>query len=129
IASGSSSSSPFFFQGTVAGTVTVSAAAAALSGTSQMESVVAGPPAGLEISTAPQIVQARACSSALTLTFRDAFGNAAPVASATTVPLSSSPASGPVLSGAATCSAALAAASFPAGASSATVFFSGRTGG
>lgn len=122
-------SASFYFRGTTAGGVTVSATTASVGSALQGETIAPGPPASLEISTAPQTVLARACSGAVTLTFRDAYGNAAPVASATTVPLSSSPASGPSFYGGATCASAIGAATFPAGASSATVFFRGRTGG
>jgi len=119
----------FSFGGTTAGGVTVSATTTSLGSASQTEAILAGPPASLEISTAPQTVLARDCSGALTLTFRDIYGNAAPVASATAVPLSSGSVSGPSFSGNAGCASVIGAATFPSGASSATVFFRGRTGG
>jgi len=123
------SSAVLDFRGTSAGPIAITGSSPLFGSAGQVEIIVPGSPASLEISTASQTVLARACSSAVTLTFRDAYGNAAPVASATTVPLASAPASGPVFSGDATCGTAIAAASFPGGASSATVYFSGRTGG
>lgn len=123
------SSAVFYFRGTAAGVTTITGSSPLFGSAFQVEMIAPGPPASLEISTPSQTVLARACSSAVTLTFRDAYGNAAPVASSTTVPLSSAPASGPVFFGDATCGTAIAAATFPAGASGATVFFSGRTGG
>ncbi|HEY8207567.1 MAG TPA: hypothetical protein VIG99_08805 [Myxococcaceae bacterium] len=126
---GGSSTATFYFRGTAAGGVSATAAATGFSNASQSETINPGPPASLEISTAAQTILARACSSVVTLTFRDAFGNAAPVSVATFVPLSSTPAGGPSFFSDSSCANAIGSAPFAASTSASSFYFRGRTGG
>jgi len=89
IAAGASSRS-FLFKSTVAGTPTLTASSPGLLDATQVETIVAGPPASLSFTSAPKNQLAGACSSNVVVQTRDTFGNDAYVASPLTVTLSSS---------------------------------------
>ncbi len=121
----------FWFGGTLAGPVTVTAAAAGLpTPASQVETIGPAAPVQLVFTTAPQTRAAGACSSAATVEARDAYGNVAPVAAATAVALSAAPGAGFQLFDAAGCGGApVASVDLPAGASAATFWFRGTAAG
>jgi hypothetical protein len=125
------SSTTFWFRGTAAGSVTVTASGAGIpTAATQGETLTPAAPDRLVFTTSAQTVTAGSCSALATVEARDAFGNVAPVAALTSVALSASPAAGFAFFGAAGCGGApVASASIAAGASSATFWFRGTAAG
>ncbi|MHB8875916.1 MAG: PKD domain-containing protein [Myxococcaceae bacterium] len=80
----------FRLRDTRVGGPAVSATATGLTPATQTETIVAGAPARLVFASPPQTVAAGACSGPTVVRIEDAHGNAAPVASATTLSLASS---------------------------------------
>jgi hypothetical protein len=129
--SAGASSATFYFRGTSAGTVAVTASAAGMSpDANQNETITPAAPSQLAFATGSKTVVAGVCSSAAIVQSRDAYGNVSPVASATTVNLSASPSGGFTLYAGGTCAGgSVGSISLPAGASSTTFSFRGTTAG
>ncbi len=119
---GGTSSATFYFRDTRAGTPTLTAAASGLTSGTQVQTINPGPVASLAFVSAAQSLTAGTCSAVATVESRDAFGNVSPVAGATAVTLSSDSPGGTFFSNA-TCGAAIAGVTIPAGASSVGFFF------
>lgn len=115
-----------YFVGEVAANVTMTAVANGFTDASQVASVVPAAPDALVFVTAPQTVEAGACSAALTVERRDAFGNAAASATSAVVDLASSPAIGFDFYADASCANATTNVTIPADQSRATVYFAGE---
>ncbi|HET8541218.1 MAG TPA: hypothetical protein VFL83_15190 [Anaeromyxobacter sp.] len=125
------SAATFWFRGTAAGGVTVTAAGSGIpTPATQGETILPAAPARLVFTTAPQTVTAGSCSAAAAVEVRDAYDNVAPVAAPTSVALSAAPAPGFQLFDAAGCGGApVSSVSLPAAASSATFWFRGTAAG
>jgi hypothetical protein len=119
------SSATFWFRGTRAGTVSLTASAPSLQGDTQSETVVPAPPAAVAFVTTPQTVNAGACSQAVTLEVQDAFGNPSPPGGAA-LDLAAS-AGGFTLFADAACSVPATAAAVAPGATRVSFWFSGTT--
>ncbi|MDP1822248.1 MAG: right-handed parallel beta-helix repeat-containing protein [Archangium sp.] len=126
IAAGLSNTS-FFFRGTLAQPIDVTASSAGLASATQRETLTAGPDAALLFTTPPRIVNAGACSAALTVGVQDAFGNAAPQAAARAVALSAAPGTGFTFYSDAGCTTVVTGLTIGGGASSGTFFVRGTT--
>lgn len=116
------------FKGTRSGPVSLFASTAAVSGASQVETILPGPAASLAFTTAPQVLNAGACSQPATVQVRDAFGNAAPLAQGGPLSLSASPATLGFFADAA-CASPATSAAVGAGSSEATFHFRGTSAG
>jgi hypothetical protein len=92
LAAGSSDAN-FYFRGTKAGSVTVTATAIGFTGNSQTGTINPGSPMLIAL-PGPQTLQANSCSSAVTATLQDAYGN--PTNAAANVQLNLSAGSVPV---------------------------------
>ncbi|MCC7386572.1 MAG: hypothetical protein IT384_32335 [Deltaproteobacteria bacterium] len=84
------SKASFHHSGTLPGSVLITGNSGALGTTTQTTRIIPAPPSALAFVTPPQTLEAGFCSPAVVLESRDAFGNAAPVASDRAVLLSSS---------------------------------------
>src|SRR5206468_2518813 len=85
------SSASFYFKGTLARSVTVTAAGAGLSSPTQVETIAPGSPTALAFTTAGQSVTAGACSAQVAVEAQDALGNPSGVTASTSVALSAAP--------------------------------------
>jgi hypothetical protein len=122
IAAGSTTAS-FFFRGTAPGSVGVTASAAGLASATQAETITPAAPDHLAFTTGAQALAAGACSAAATVQSQDAYGNVAPVATATTVSLSASPPAGFTLYSDSGCTSSVAVVSLAAGTSTVGFWF------
>jgi hypothetical protein len=122
MAAGTSSAS-FYFKGTVAGSVSVTVTAAGLTGATQTEMIVAGPPK-IVILTGPASTQAGVCSTQVTVTLQDAQNNPTTATAATTINLS---ATGKPLTFSPTgaCGSTVSSVSIAVGAGTASFFYRG----
>ncbi len=77
--------------GTIAGTSTLTANAAGLTGGTQALVINAGPPQQLVLGGVPQTLETGECSAQATLLVRDAFGNTVPAGALTAVSLTAVP--------------------------------------
>ena len=125
------SSQTFWFSGTAAGAVTVTATGAGIpTPATQADTVKAAAPDRLVYTSAPQVLAAGACSAGVAVEARDVYGNVAPVAALTSVALAAAPGAGFQFFGTAGCGGApLASVNIAAGASSATFWFRGTAAG
>jgi hypothetical protein len=80
----------FYFDGTTAGTATLTATVGTWTPAMQTATINAGPPTQLVFTTPQRTVAAGSCSAVMTVQARDAFNNPTNVAAATRVNLSSS---------------------------------------
>jgi hypothetical protein len=118
------SSASVWFQATSPGGHTITASAAGFTGASQLETIVAAPPAALVFTTASQTLVAGACSGAVAVEARDAVGNPSGPAMDTPLTLTSSFTGGAVtFSTSPTCSPAATSVVMPAGVANATFYF------
>jgi len=83
-------STSFYYKDALAGSPTITAAAAILDSATQLEAIGPAQPARLAFTSPQQIVNTDACSAVMTVELRDVFDNVAPAQSAVTVNLSSS---------------------------------------
>lgn len=118
----------FYFKGTQVGGPTVTASAGGLASAVQTETITAAAADKLVFTNAPITVGTGVCSSAATLRVRDAFDNDATVAGATTVNLSSNPATLTFYTDAA-CSSSTTSVLIPAGGGTQSFFFKTNTAG
>jgi hypothetical protein len=124
------SSATFWFRGTAAGTVTVTATGAGIpTAATQAETILSVAPDRLVFTSAPQTVTAGSCSSAV-LETRDVQGNPTPAAALTPVALSAAPGTGFAFFDSAGCGGApVSSVDLAAGASSTTFWFRGTAAG
>jgi hypothetical protein len=128
VPSGASAAS-FFFAGSQAGAVVVSAAPSGLAGDAQTEEIRGAAAALLAFKSAPQTLTAGACSAVAPLEIRDGFGNPTTAPGGTTISLAAAPAAGFSFFRDAACMVPAPALPVPAGGSGATLFFSGTAPG
>lgn len=121
------SSGSFYFRGTLAQPIDVTASCAGLTSATQRETLTAGPDAALTFTTPPRSVNAGACSAALIVQVQDAFGNAALQVAARAVALSALPAAGFALYSDLGCTAAVAGLTIGVGTSSGTFYAKGTS--
>jgi hypothetical protein len=119
----------FWFTGTVAGAADVTAGAAGLTPATQTEQIAGAAAARLAFTTAPQTVPAGQCSGVVTVEAQDVFGNPSTQGTALPLALTSDAASGFAFFSDPACSAAVTAATIPAGGSAATFHFAGTAAG
>lgn len=124
---GGASSGSFYFRGTVAQPVDVTASSTGLASATQRETISAGADASLAFTTPPRIVNAGACSAVLNVQVQDAFGNAAPQAAARTVSLSAAPSAGFTFYSDAACATAVTSVTIGASASTGAFYVRGTT--
>jgi len=124
-----SSRATFYFRGTAARSVRLTVSATALQSATQTENIVAAAPTSLVFITSAQILQAGACSARVDLETRDAYGNSSPVPSQTPAALLAQASSGLSFFTEAACSTPTTEAVFAAGATRASFYFKGKTGG
>jgi hypothetical protein len=131
VAAGASTSSPFYFKGTafaLAVVVNVTDPGLTLAAVSQTESVSAGPTYLIYAQgTLPQTLHAGVCSAAVVVETRDDTGELTNVAAAT--PVTIAPQTGMTFYSDSTCTAVVLGPTIAAGASSATFYYKGITGG
>jgi len=119
----------FYFKSTLAGSFTVTAAAAGLTSANQVETITAGPDAALVFTTAPVTLSAGTCSpAAIQVQRQDALGNPTTTGSIT-VALSASPSTGFGFYTAAGCGTSTTSLPINAGSSSISFFIRGTTAG
>lgn len=124
------STTSFYFQGTAAATVHVTASTASpVASASQDEQIDPAPPAVLTYTTAPQILLAGGCSGVVQLESYDAYGNLSGFAAATPVSLSATPGGGFGFFQDSGCTTSITEVSLGAGSSSAQFYFRGVSGG
>ena len=128
LASGTSSRS-FYFIGTRAGNVTITAAAAGFNSAVQIETIAAAPPNRVVFTSASQRITAGTCSAAAVLESRDGYGNVSAPALATPVALSGNPPAGLTFYSNAGCTTAVASVPIAAGATTATFWFKDTAAG
>ncbi len=119
----------FYFAGSAAGSITVTASSPGLTSAAQVQLVTSADPARLAFSTPPRTVASGACSAALTVQLQDALGNPAADVAPRAVDVSLAPAGGGSLYSDATCATAVSTANLAAGASSLSVYLRGGTAG
>ncbi len=107
----------------------LTATALGKSGGSDPFAVSPGPPAAIAFAGASLSVPAGACSPAVVLELRDAYGNAAPAPAAVAVDLQASPAGAVAFFSDAGCAAAASSATVAAGAAQAAFRFTGAAPG
>lgn len=117
----------FFFRGTAAGSVDVSAAAAGWAPAQQPQVIAPAAATALVFTTPARTVSAGGCSANLDAQVRDAFGNPVPQATARTVALTASPPAGFSFFSDPACATATGSATIGVGASSASLFVRGTT--
>ncbi len=119
----------FYFVGTTAGSVTLTASSPGLTPVSQVAQVTSGTPSRLAFSTPPRTVTANGCSAALTVQLQDALGNPAVDVTARTVDFLAAPAPGVAFFSDAACAVPAGAVGLPAGAGSASVYLRATSAG
>lgn len=119
----------FFFDGTAFGSYTVTASAAGLSPSSQVEQIVPPPPDRIAFVTAPQTLIAGACSAAVDLESRDGTGTPRAVSSATPIELTAPSGSGVTFFADAACGSPVSSVSLPPGSSTARFYFRATVSG
>ncbi|MBI3184175.1 MAG: putative metal-binding motif-containing protein [Myxococcales bacterium] len=124
IAAGSSSAN-FYFAGTQAGAVDVTASEATLGSVTQQQTVTPGSPSRLAFTSGAQAVPAGGCSALVGIRSEDNLGNPSPVGAATTVSLTSSAASGFVFFSDPGCTASIGSVTIPLGGTAASFYFKG----
>ncbi|MGC4119799.1 MAG: DUF2341 domain-containing protein [Myxococcales bacterium] len=123
------STASFYFKGTAAGTVQVTATRTGWTAATQNETITAAAPAQLAFITAERSVASGACSPVATVQSRDIYGNPSPAVAAQTVALAASPAAGFTLYSNAACTTVAGTVPLAAGASTASFYFRGTTTG
>jgi hypothetical protein len=125
------STASFWYRGTVAGIVTVTADGAGIpTVATQDQTVQPGAADRLVFVTAPQTVAAGTCSGVATVQAEDAYGNVSPAAADTAVSLSASPASGFAFHAAEGCGGGpVGSVTMPSGQSTASFWFEGTAAG
>lgn len=118
----------FFFTDPVAGAPTLTARVAGLADATQRATINRGPAARLAFLTPPQSPVAGTCSGVLTAQVQDATGNAVPVASVTSVALSTGTPTGALYADAA-CTRAATQVNIAAGGSTAAFYFKDTSAG
>ena len=98
-------------------------------GISDLFPVQAGPAVAIAFASAPVTAAAGACSPAVSLELRDAYGNAATAAAAVDVQLQSSPPGSLVFYASAACASAVTSATISTGASGTNMYFKGAAAG
>lgn len=124
-----SSRATFYFRGTVARSYRLTVSATGLGAVQQTEFIVAGAPASLVFGSTTQTVQAGACSSRADVDLRDAYGNVSTASSPTSATLLAGESSGLTFFTDSACGNATSNAVFAAGATRASFYFKGKTGG
>jgi hypothetical protein len=127
-----SNSATFFFRGTLAGSIVVTASNPSLASGTQTETITAAVATQLAILPPAQSLSAGSCSSTATIQSQDTFGNPSAVASDSVVNLSASPATGfAFYASAGSCAAGTptTSVSIASGASTATFVYKGTTAG
>ncbi len=120
------STSIVYFRGVNAGAVTVTAASLGLQSGVQTENLTAGPASRLTFTSAPQTVQAGACSGAVDVGLLDSLGNPATASMAQTVTLA---AAGLAFFSDASCATAASTFDLMPGAASGRLYFRGTAAG
>ncbi|HVE82945.1 MAG TPA: SBBP repeat-containing protein, partial [Myxococcales bacterium] len=123
-----SSNSGFYFKGTVAGSYTVTAAAAGLTSVNQTETITALAASALSFTTSAQTVNAGSCSAVATVQRQDSFGN--PVTSGSnTVNLTVNPTTGFTFYSDPACGTVSTSFTIGAGSSTGNFYFKGTASG
>lgn len=115
----------FYFSGSQAGAVQVTAQVAVLSSATQVELIVPNVAEVLAFASSPQTVTAGDCSQPLTIQTRDAFANGTNVTSDLTVTLFASPSAGFTFYSDAGCTNAVTDVTVAAGTSEVDLYFAG----
>jgi hypothetical protein len=116
----------FHFRGDVAGTATVSANANGLSGASQAEEIIAGPPTTLAFVSPAQTRGVNDCSAAVVVEARDAFGNASAPQADESITVTTNPTGRAQLFADPDCAREATAVTMPGGQARANVYFLGE---
>ncbi|MCC6335805.1 MAG: hypothetical protein IT380_17650 [Myxococcales bacterium] len=119
----------FYFRGTVAGPVAVTASSAGLLSAQQTHTISPATAAALVFTTPARSVTAGGCSANLDVQVRDTFGNPVPQGAARAVNLSAAPAAGFTFYSDAACGSATTSVAVGAGASSAAFYVRGTGAG
>ncbi len=124
-----SSTTTFNFQGTAAGSVTMTADSSLAPDPTQLANIGVGPASQLVFVTNPQTKTVNICSAAVTLETHDTGGNVANVMSALPVNLAASPPTNFSFYSDPGCTTAVTQVSVPMGGTQATFYFKGTTAG
>ncbi|MEW5737941.1 MAG: hypothetical protein AB1938_03390 [Myxococcota bacterium] len=119
----------FYFRGTAAGLVAVTASATGLASAQQSETITPAAAAALAFLTPARTVTAGGCSANLDVQVRDGFGNAVPQGAARTVNLSAMPSAGFTFYSDAACGTAATSVTIGAGASTVSFYVRGTSAG
>lgn len=125
---GSEDSTPFFFQGQIAGTVTLRASATGLTTVNQSVQILPGAGNRLVFLSTPRTAVARSCSQVVQFQSQDALGNPAQVTAATQVMLQAS-ATGFKFYSDTGCTNEVASVTLAAGTSTGSFYFKGTQAG
>jgi hypothetical protein len=119
----------FYFRGNTVGISPIDVSATGLADASQDEIIRAGPPTAVAFVSPAQTVPAGVCSAAVVLEARNALGTATIFTSPTAAGVTVAPAGGLTLFSDAACTSTITDATFAAGATRASFYFKGKTGG
>jgi hypothetical protein len=119
----------FYFQGQIAGNVTITASAMGLAQDSKSVQLLAGTGNRLVFTTPGRTAMAGTCSQEVQLQSQDAQGNPAPVTVPTAVSLAASPATGFTFYSNSNCTTAVTSINLAAGTSSGSFYFRGTNAG
>lgn len=119
----------FYFQGQIAGDVTINATATGLTQDSKIAQVVPGPGNRLVFTSPARIATAGVCSAVVQFQSQDAQGNAAPVTAATAITLMASPATSFRFFSDSSCTDEVASVTLATSASSGSFYFMGTRSG
>ncbi|MFL5346804.1 MAG: MopE-related protein [Hyalangium sp.] len=122
------STAGFYFKGTKAGSVMVTATAPSFTGDSQTETIKPGPPAALSFS-GPVAAQAGDCSTAVTVSLLDNQGNPTTATAATNVTLAAAASGKPLTFSTNGCSTNTTSVSIASGSGSTTFSYKGTQAG
>ncbi len=122
-------STTFYFRGTVAQPVQITASATDWLSATQTETITPAPASVLAFVTSPQTVPAGGCSGTAELESRDSFNNPSPVSTPVRVTLSGDAAAGFSFFSDSACATATPEAVFVTNMTRARFYFKGRTGG
>ena len=128
VATGASTAA-FYFSGTAAGLVSLTASAAGFNAAQQSETIVPAVPDRLVFTSAAQHVVANGCSLVVTLESRDPFGNPSAPAGQKHVSLNASPATGTTFFSGPACGSPTASGTLAAGATTVSFVFSATAAG
>ena len=116
-------SADVYFSSTKPGTFSVSLSATGFTNTPQSETITAAPASAIVITSAAQTLAVNACSTAVALQVKDAFGNQVNAGANTTVNLTASPSAGLTFYSNGGCTTPVTSVTIAANANGASFFF------